>query len=570
MMNLDHIELNRLSISPANMRAKRAPDLGNILPSVRERGILVPLIVRPAGEEGRFEVVAGRRRLLSAQKVAEEKGEYPPLPCAIMEEGDDVAALEASLIENVARLDPDEVTQWETFSRLVREGRSVDEIAATFGVTERMVQRVLALGNLNPRIRKLYRQELIDAGIMRHLTMATKAQQREWLALYDSTDAYAPTGQHLKQWLLGGETIPTSVALFDWAVYPAPIVSDLFGEESYFSDPEAFWRLQREAVEAKRQEYLEDGWSGVEIFEPGDHFQRWKCEKRSKAKGGQVYIALSYRGDVEFHEGWLPRKEAHRQEAGEEAPQAKAERPELTSALRNYLNLHRHAAVRTRLLEGPGMALRLLIAHAILGSALWDVKPEPQRADKPAIAESLDASMAEMLFGEKRQAVLALLGLEVEARTLVRGGHDIGKIELFHRLVKLSDEQVLEVAAVVMSETLEARGELLDFLTVLLAVEIGDFWQADEVFFDLIRDKKVLVAMVAEVAGPEAASANQGETGKVLKTIIRHCLAGENGRTKVKGWVPKWLQFPTGSYRQLLEAERETAEAPEALPEAAE
>ncbi|QPI74463.1 hypothetical protein [Sphingobium sp. Cam5-1] len=47
-MELKHIDIARLSVSAANMRARgKAPDLGNILPSVRARGVLVPLIVRP-------------------------------------------------------------------------------------------------------------------------------------------------------------------------------------------------------------------------------------------------------------------------------------------------------------------------------------------------------------------------------------------------------------------------------------------------------------------------------------------------------------------------------------------
>ncbi|OWK18940.1 hypothetical protein AJ88_46590 [Mesorhizobium amorphae CCBAU 01583] len=97
---------------------KRAPDISDILPSVRARGVLVPLLVRPNGEPESFEIVAGRRRYFAAKSIADERGEEDPLPCAIMEDGDDADALEASLIENIARLDPDEVSQWETFSRL--------------------------------------------------------------------------------------------------------------------------------------------------------------------------------------------------------------------------------------------------------------------------------------------------------------------------------------------------------------------------------------------------------------------------------------------------------------------
>lgn len=558
-MKLDHIELERLSISSLNMRAKKAPDLASILPSVRERGILVPLLVRPAGETDGYEIVAGRRRFLAASAVAEEKGQSSALPCAIMEAGDDAAALEASLIENFARLSPDEVTQWETFARLIREGRSVEDIAATFGITERLARRILALGNLLPRIRSLYRQDKVDAATVRHLTMATKVQQKEWLALYDSPDSYAPTGQRLKEWLCGGELIATKAARFDLASYTGPIVSDLFGEDSYFADPEAFWTLQREAVEAKRQTYLEDGWAGVELIEPGQHFLRWEHEKRSKAKGGRVYVALSWRGEVEVHEGWLPTKEVRRQERGE--PVAKAQRPELTSALRNYLDLHRHAAVRARLLDRPGLALRLMIAHAIGGSGLWNVQADPQRSHNPAIAESIETSAAETLFDEKRRSVLALLGLDAEAMTAVGAARRSDTGALFHLLVERSDEEVLAIAAVVMGETLEAGSLIVDDIGTFVAVDMASLWQADEAFFDLIRDKHVLGALVAEVAGPAAATANAGETGKVLKGIIRDCLAGENGREKVENWVPKWLLFPAASYRAQAESDAEVDEA---------
>src|SRR5271165_3324424 len=115
-MELGHIEFSKLSISALNMRhGKKAPDVSDILPSIRARGVLVPLLVRPNGSPDTFEIVAGRRRYFAAKAVADEQGEIAPLPCAVMEPGDDAAALEASLIENIARLDPDEMTQYETF-----------------------------------------------------------------------------------------------------------------------------------------------------------------------------------------------------------------------------------------------------------------------------------------------------------------------------------------------------------------------------------------------------------------------------------------------------------------------
>src|SRR3954449_7681350 len=150
-MQLRHIDIVNLTVSTANMRGKGKVDIANILPSVRARGILVPLMVRPNGSPDTFEIVAGKRRYHAALAVAEENGgECEPLPCAVLADADDAAALEASLIENVARLDPDEVTRWETFTRLVKEGRSPEDIALTFGLTELQVKRTLALGNLLP------------------------------------------------------------------------------------------------------------------------------------------------------------------------------------------------------------------------------------------------------------------------------------------------------------------------------------------------------------------------------------------------------------------------------------
>jgi ParB family chromosome partitioning protein len=114
-MKLDHIALDRLSVSPANMRSgKKPPDISGILPSIRAGHYHAAVGAAQWQRHGTFEIVAGSRRFLAAQTVANENGVAEPLPCAIMEAGDDAAALEASLIENLARLAPDEVTQWES------------------------------------------------------------------------------------------------------------------------------------------------------------------------------------------------------------------------------------------------------------------------------------------------------------------------------------------------------------------------------------------------------------------------------------------------------------------------
>ena len=547
-MELKHIDTAKLFVSAANMRAKGKADLSHILPTIRARGVIVPLIVRPAADEDRFEIVAGKRRYYAALEVAAESGEHEPLPCAIMRAGDDAAALEASLIENVARLDPDEVTLWESFTRLVREGRSPEDIALTFGLTELQVKRTLALGNLLPRIRSLYRKGEIEAATVRHLTLASKARQRDWLALRDDPEAHCPTGYSLKAWLFGGASIPVSAALFDVADYQGEIVSDLFGDERYFADSATFWTAQTAAVEAKAESYREAGWEVI-VLPTGEAFQCWQHERCAKRKGGKVFIAVGSRGDVTVHEGYVSCREARKREKGEAVE--KPTRPEISAPLQNYIDLHRHAAVRADLASQPSLALRLMVAHAIAGSPLWHVRIDAQRAQNDAISESVEACASEAVFDEKRRAVLALLGFDSETPT-VTGGYDgqHGVAGLFAQLIELPDPAVLDVLAIVMGETLETGSALIELLGPMLGTDMAKVWQFDNVLLDLIRDREVMQHVLADVAGERVASGNDSATGKVKRGIVRDCLSGENGRAKVEGWVPRWMAFPPSSYTE--------------------
>ena len=552
-MELKHIDIADLSVSSANMRGvTKKPDLTNILPSVRARGILVPLIVRAGVEEGSYEIVAGKRRYHAALTVAEEQDGIDPLPCAVMEAGDDAAALEASLIENFARLDPDEVNRCEGFTRLVREGRSVEAIGLTFGLTSLQVKRTLAIGNLLPRIRNLYRAEKIDVVTMRHLTLASRAQQREWLALVDCPEKHAPTGTQLKAWLFGGSAIATKVALFDLADLAGEIISDLFGEDSYFANANTFWTAQTAAIEERAEAYREAGWSDVVIMERGAYFNSWEHDRCPKKKGGKVFVSISHRGEVAFHEGYITMKEARQRARGEPGADAtKPVRPEVSAALGNYIDLHRHAAVRASILSEPGVALRLMVAHAIVGSPLWRVDVERQRAASDAIAESIEVSASEAAFDAKRREVLATLGFDPETPTVV-GGYDgeHGLAGLFVRLAALSDGDVMSILPIVIGETLAVGSAEVDLLGQLLGTDMRACWQDDAVLPDLIRDKQLLSAIVGEVAGADVAEANAAATAKVQRGILVDCLTGSNGREKVAGWLPKWFAFPPSGYTE--------------------
>lgn len=563
-MELAHIEFSKLKISRTNMRYRDPPpDVSDILPSIRVKGVLEPLIVRP--EDGKYGVVAGRRRWFSLKAVKDKMGEVAAPPCAIMAEGDDAEAIEASLLENVARRDPDPMREYETFVRLIKEGRTVDGIAATFGMTVPQVRQRLALGNLLPKIREAYRAEGVDDETVRHLTMASVAQQRKWLRLFNDPHRHAPRGYQLKQWLFGGQQIATGVALFKLADYTGQTVEDLFGEDSYFADADLFWALQNRAIADKRDAFLKAGWASVEILEVGARFHQYEHVKASKKKGGRVFIEVHHDGAVQIFDGWLSQKEAKKlakTEAREaergEKKQPSSTGPVMTQALENYLDLHRHLVVRQAIIGNPQIAFRLAVAHMAAPSGNWNVRRDPQTTRTPAIRASIENSPAETAFAAEEQAVRALLGWTEDDDETFVVRREIA--DVFAHILALDEGDVLRIAAFFMARSLQAGSDVVEEAGARLHADARAYWQADDTFFDLVRDRGTANALVADTAGEAVAKANIAEKAKTQKQIVRDCLTGSNGRPKVEGWLPGWLEFPQ---RGVGQGRRSEASAPD-------
>lgn len=557
-MKLQHIELSKLKLSSVNVRKHGGKqDLDELIASIRSLGVIQPLLVRPNCEG--FEVVAGQRRMMACQVIEAEDGKIDPLPCAVLGSGDDAVAIEASLAENVSRLPMDEIDQYRAFASLKAKGDTTEGIAARFGVTELLVRKWLAIANLIPQLLTAYRKEEIDMATLRLLTLATKQQQKEWLAVLRDPEECAPTGARLKAWLFGAE-IPVSAALFPLDQYQGNIVSDLFGDRQYFDDADKFWKLQDAAIAERHAAYIEAGWPSVEVLEVGKGFYGYDMARRDKKDGGRVYISRAYNGEVEFYEGYLPEKDAAKIDRAREKAEALVQnrpdpvaaftRPELTKAAMRYLDLHRHNAVRNELLGAPQIALRLMLASAITGTELWDVKPETQSANSnKAIASSVEGSKAQAAFDAERQAVRELLGLSHKDGFLIRPSYEMpSACDLFARLLHLSDKQVMRVLGFFMAETLAAGTPQVEAIGHLLEVDVMKWWSPDEAFFELLRDKQAINAILAEVGGDFTARVHLSDTAKVQKGQIVAHLTGDKGHRKVTGWKPRYMRFPMQPY----------------------
>lgn len=348
--------------------------------------------------------------------------------------------------------------------------------------------------------------------------------------------------------------IPVGSVLFDLTDYKGSIVSDLFGDDSYFSDSEKFWLLQNTAIAEAKERYLVNGWNDVVLLEIGEYWSQWEHSQATKKAGGNVYVQIARNGEVTFHEGYLTQKEAKRLEkiANGEEPERVTERPELTKAMQNYLDLHRHAAVRTELLNHNDIALRLAVAQIIAGSDLWTIHADPQKANSEAITQSLETNKAEDKFAEQRQVVRELLGFgDVADDTLVYRKNDWEKshdlYQIFAKLIALSDEQVTTILTFVVAETLPAGSAMVEVLGNMLSVDMADSWQMDEAFLDLYRDKGAINAMLKHIGSKRVADGNVTSTAKVQKKIIADFLDGT--RTGAKNdWQPRYMDFPMRLY----------------------
>lgn len=139
--------------------------LDELTESVRERGILQPLLARPhPGAEGRYQIIAGERRWRAAQAAGLH--EVPVLIRPLSNR--DAAA--AALIENLQRADLDAIEEAEGYQRLMRDfGVTQDGLGGMIGKSRSHVSNTLRLLNLPPSVLASLRKGELTAGHARAL-----------------------------------------------------------------------------------------------------------------------------------------------------------------------------------------------------------------------------------------------------------------------------------------------------------------------------------------------------------------------------------------------------------------
>ena len=163
-MSLQNIDLVRIEFShtPAQELRREQLDQGKLAElaaSIRAVGVLQPILVRRLEKDGRYQCVAGERRVNAAHMAGLEQ-----IPATVRDLTDE-HVVELQLIENLQRQDLHELAEAEGYEQLLQLGIDVDGIAAKVGKSKATIYARMKLLALTPAARKAFYQGKIAASV---------------------------------------------------------------------------------------------------------------------------------------------------------------------------------------------------------------------------------------------------------------------------------------------------------------------------------------------------------------------------------------------------------------------
>ena len=156
---------NKLSIGdlfPNKFQPRKIFDeesLNDLQKSIKERGIIQPIIVRKSNENSKYEIIAGERRWLAAQKVGLH--EVP----VVVTEADDLKSLEFAIVENVQRNDLNPLEEAQGYQRLIKDfSYDQEKVSKFIGKSRSYITNCLRILTLPSDVLNLIELKKLSAG----------------------------------------------------------------------------------------------------------------------------------------------------------------------------------------------------------------------------------------------------------------------------------------------------------------------------------------------------------------------------------------------------------------------
>lgn len=232
--------------------------------------LVVHEIVNKRGKPtGRYGAVAGNRRRRACMLLVEQgkmSADYE-VPVLVVDE-EQAEAL--SLAENSGRVALHPVDEFMAFAKLVNGGRSVEAVAAAYGVGPLVVRRRLKLANVAPRFMDMCKAGEIELNIL--MALALTDDHAAQIAVWDGAKSWERTPHYIRAKLTAAEVDgkQNKLALFVGAdAYEAGggvVRRDLFSEACYFADPVLLEAMANAKLEAEVERLKAEGWGWVEVL----------------------------------------------------------------------------------------------------------------------------------------------------------------------------------------------------------------------------------------------------------------------------------------------------------------
>lgn len=168
------IPIEQITANPDQPRRQFKPEaLSELADSLKSRGVLQPLIVRPhPKDQGLYQIVAGERRWRAAQMA-----QLHELP-VIIRDLSDSEVLEVAIIENIQRADLNAIEEATSFRQLMeRFGHTQEKLAEALNKSRSHIANLLRLLNLPDPVQELVKGGQLSAGHARALITAPNAAQ---------------------------------------------------------------------------------------------------------------------------------------------------------------------------------------------------------------------------------------------------------------------------------------------------------------------------------------------------------------------------------------------------------
>ncbi|WP_372921927.1 ParB/RepB/Spo0J family partition protein [Roseovarius sp.] len=163
------VPVDRIAPNPDQPRRSFSDSaLAELAASIREKGIIQPLIVRPdPNDTSRYQIVAGERRWRAAQLA-----QLHDLP-VIVRDFDDTEVLEVAIIENIQRADLNALEEAQGYKQLIeRFGHTQEQLAQAMGKSRSHIANLMRLLSLPDGIQEMLRAGQLSAGHARALLTA--------------------------------------------------------------------------------------------------------------------------------------------------------------------------------------------------------------------------------------------------------------------------------------------------------------------------------------------------------------------------------------------------------------